>query len=326
MRFLLRRVIFYLVTAWAALTINFLLPHLMPGSPLQAALDRLQGTVSPGAVKALAAQFGIDTKAGLLSQYGRYWSHLFAGDLGVSTSEYPTRVTTIIAHTLPWTIGLVGVASLISFVLGTALGVLVAWRRGSKLEALLPISTFLSAVPYFWLGLILVTVFGVSLHWLPFYGGYAQGVTVGFSWSFISSAISHGALPAVTIVIASVAGWMVGMRNMMLTTLGEDYVLVAQAKGLSTRRVALTYAARNAILPNLAGFALQLGFVVAGSLLTEIVFSYPGIGYTLLNAVTSDDYPLMQGIFLVITLVVLLANFLADLLYVILDPRTRQEA
>jgi peptide/nickel transport system permease protein len=326
MRFLGRRLAFYLVTAWAALTINFVLPHLMPGSPLQAALDKLQGSVSPGVVRALAAQFGLDTKANLLTQYGQYWDRLAHGNLGVSTSEYPVRVSTIIAHSLPWTIALVGVSSIISFVLGTGLGVLIAWRRGSRLDALLPVTTFLSAVPYFWLGLILVTVFGVSLHWLPFYGGYAQGVNIGFSWSFLTSAVGHGLLPACTIVVASVAGWMVGMRNMMVTTLGEDYVLVAQAKGLAMRRVAITYAARNAILPNLAGFALQLGFVVAGSLLTEIIFSYPGIGYTLLNAVTSDDYPLMQGIFLVITIVVLLANFVADLLYVLLDPRTRQEA
>jgi peptide/nickel transport system permease protein len=326
MRFLARRVGFYLVTAWAALTINFVLPRLMPGSPLQAALDKLQGTVSPGVVKALAAQFGLNTKASLAAQYGQYWVRLLHGNLGVSTSEYPVRVTTVIAHTLPWTIALVGVSSVISFCLGTVLGVLIAWRRGGHLDALMPVMTFLSAIPYFWLGLILVTVLGVSLHWLPFYGGYAQGVTTGFTWSFVSSAIGHGILPGLTIVVASIAGWMVGMRNMMVTTLSEDYVLVAQAKGLSSRRVALTYAARNAILPNLAGFALQLGFVVAGSLLTEIVFSYPGIGYTLLNAVTSNDYPLMQGIFLVITLVVLLANFVADLLYVLLDPRTRQEA
>jgi peptide/nickel transport system permease protein len=151
-------------------------------------------------------------------------------------------------------------------------------------------------------------------------------VRIGFGWSFISSAIVHGILPGLTIVVASVAGWMLGMRNMMVSTLSEDYVMVAQAKGLSTRRVALVYGARNAILPNLSGFALQLGFVVAGSLLTEIIFSYPGIGNLLFNAVQSDDYALMQGIFLVITLVVLVANFAADLLYVALDPRTRQEA
>ncbi len=150
-------------------------------------------------------------------------------------------------------------------------------------------------------------------------------MTTGFNRAFITSVLTHGILPALTIVLASTAGWMVGMRNMMITTLNEDYFLVARAKGLSNRRVVFTYAARNAILPNLAGFALQLGFVVAGSLLTEIVFSYPGIGNTLLNAVTGDDYPLIQGIFLVITLVVLCANFLADLVYLVLDPRSRQE-
>jgi peptide/nickel transport system permease protein len=326
MRFLARRIGFYLVTAWAALTINFLLPRLMPGSPVAAALDKLQGTVSPGVVKALAAQFGINTKASLLSQYGHYWSQMVQGNLGVSTSQYPTKVTTIIGHALPWTIALVGIASIISFMVGTLLGVLIAWRRGSRLDALLPITTFLSAVPYFWLGLIFVSVFGVTLHWLPISGGYGQSLNIGFTWTFIQSAISHGAMPAITIVLASLAGWMIGMRNMMVTTMSEDYVMVAQAKGLSNRRVVFTYAARNAVLPNLAGFALQLGFVVAGSLLTEIVFSYPGIGLSLLQAVQDNDYPLMQGVFLVITVVVLLANFAADLLYVILDPRTRQEA
>ncbi|MGH8994538.1 MAG: ABC transporter permease [Acidimicrobiales bacterium] len=326
MRFLLRRLAFYVVTAWAAITINFALPRLLPGTPVQAALDKLRGTVSPGAVKALSAQFGLDTHASLLGQYGHYWHQLLGGNLGVSTSEYPAKVTTIIAHALPWTVALVGISSVIAFALGTAIGVVVAWRRGTRIDALLPVTTFLSAIPYFWLALILVTVFGVTLRWLPFAGGVAQGVPIGFSWSFISSAAVHGILPGITIVVASVAGWMLGMRNMMVSTLSEDYVMVAQAKGLSNRRVALVYGARNAILPNLAGFALQLGFVVAGSLLTEIIFSYPGIGNLLLNAVQSDDYALMQGIFLVITLVVLLANFVADLLYVALDPRTRQEA
>ncbi|MBO0730437.1 MAG: ABC transporter permease [Acidimicrobiaceae bacterium] len=326
MSFLVRRVAFYIVTAWAALTINFALPRLMPGTPVQAALDKLQGTATPGTVRALEAQFGLDTKSSLLHQYGHYWSQLFHGDLGVSTSEYPAKVTTIIGHALPWTIALVGISSVIAFTLGTVLGVLVAWRRGTRIDALVPVTTFLSAIPYFWLALILVTVFGVTLHWLPISQGVAQGVSTGFTWSFISSAIGHGFLPGITIVIAAVAGWMLGMRNMTVATLSEDYVMVAQAKGLSTRRVVTTYAARNAILPNLAGFALQLGLVVGGSLLTEIIFSYPGVGNLLLNAVQSNDYPLMQGLFLVITLVVLLANFVADLLYVVLDPRTRQEA
>jgi len=326
MRFIARRIGFYLVTAWAALTINFFLPRLMPGSPIDAALNRLHGSASPAVIASLKAQYGLGTSTSLLSQYWHYWNQLFHGNLGVSTSEYPTKVMTVIVQTLPWTVGLVGLASLISFAVGTLLGIFVAWRRGTLADALLPVTTFFSAIPYFWLGLVLITVFGIKLHWLPFLGGYRQGLTTGFNSAFITSVLTHGILPALTIVLASMAGWMVGMRNMMVTTLNEDYVLVARAKGLSNRRVVFTYAARNAILPNLAGFALQLGFVVAGSLLTEIVFSYPGIGNTLLNAVTGDDYPLMQGIFLVITMVVLCANFMADLVYIVLDPRTRQEA
>lgn len=155
-------------------------------------------------------------------------------------------------------------------------------------------------------------------------GGYDPGVNVGLTWGFISNAIDHSILPAVTIIVSSVAGWLLGMRNVMMSTLGEDYVLLAEAKGLSRHRVTLTYAARNAILPNMAGFALSLGFIVSGAILTEVVFSYPGVGYILFEAVSNEDYPLMQGIFLMITILVLLANLFADVMYAALDPRTRE--
>jgi peptide/nickel transport system permease protein len=180
-------------------------------------------------------------------------------------------------------------------------------------------------VPYFWLGLLALTVFAVQLGWFPLSGGYSPSVNVGFTWPFISSAIDHAILPALTIVVASAAGWIVGMRNVMITTMDEDYVLIAQAKGLPKRRV-IWYAARNAILPNISGFSLAIGFVVSGALLTEIVFSYPGLGFILLTAVQDSDYALLQGVFLVITLAVLLANLAADFVYVFLDPRTRREA
>jgi peptide/nickel transport system permease protein len=169
----------------------------------------------------------------------------------------------------------------------------------------------------------MIDLFALRLHWLPFGQGYALGLTPGWNWTFISSAITHSILPALTIVLTSVGAWMLQMRNVMLTTIGEDYVLVGQAKGLPARRVVFGYAARNAILPNIAGFALALGFVVAGALVMEIVFSYPGIGLTLYNAVTSNDYPLLQGIFLVISVAVLTASLIADLVYVIADPRAR---
>jgi peptide/nickel transport system permease protein len=219
-----------------------------------------------------------------------------------------------------------GTAVVISFVCGTLLGIIVAWRRGSRLDAVLPpVVTFLSAIPYFWLALILLYVLGFVLNWFPISGGYDLSVQPGWTLEFLVSAVQHALLPAFTIIISSIAGWLLGMRNAMMTTLSEDYVLMAQAKGLSDKRVMLVYAARNAILPNITGFALSLGFIVGGALLTEIVFSYPGIGYALLQAVQNSDYALLQGIFLIIAVAVLGANFLADLIYVVLDPRVRQE-
>jgi peptide/nickel transport system permease protein len=168
-----------------------------------------------------------------------------------------------------------------------------------------------------------VELLAIKLHVFPIGQGYAQGLIPGWHWDFISSALYHSLLPALTIVLTSIAGWMLQMRNVMITTSGEDYVIAAQAKGLPSRRVIFTYAARNALLPQLQGFGLALGFVVSGALVMEIVFSYPGIGLLLLNAVTSNDYPLMQAIFLVITFAVLLANMVVDLIIVFADPRAR---
>jgi peptide/nickel transport system permease protein len=205
--------------------------------------------------------------------------------------------------------------------------VAVAWWRGSTTDTvLMPAFTFISAIPYFWFALALVFVLGYTLNWFPSFGGYdIYSYTPGLSLGFLLSAARYAILPAFTIVVGSIAGWMIGMRNTMITTLSEDYVLMDEAKGLTRWRVMMTYAARNAILPNITSFALSLGFVVSGSLLTEIVFNYPGIGYALLVAVQDKDYPLMQGLFLVISVAVLAANFLADLVYVILDPRVRNE-
>jgi len=325
MIYLLRRLGFYLVTAWAAITINFLIPRLMPGDPIELMVARMNGQIDPDAIVAMKQAFGL-TGAGIWHEYVSYLGNLAHGELGRSITFYPTHVSTVIGTALPWTIGLVGVATVISYLIGTTLGVLAAWRRGTWLDSLLPVSTFLHAVPYFWVALALVMVFGVTLQWLPLSKAYALDVTPGLNGAFLASVAYHGVLPATTIVIASIADRLMGMRNVMVTTLGEDYVTMAEAKGLTSRRVMWAYAARNAILPNITSFTLSLGFVVGGSVLTEVVFSYPGIGTVLLRAVENEDFPLMQGIFLIITLAVLAANFLADLAYVALDPRTRQEA
>ncbi|WJL97010.1 ABC transporter permease [Microbacterium sp. ET2] len=326
MKYIIRRVLFYAVTAWAAITINFVLPRLIPGDPVQSLLTRFRGQISPEATASLYVLFGLDSSQSIWEQYVSYWAQLFRGDLGLSFTYFPTPVSTVIEQSLPWTVTLVGISTVIGFVLGTVAGILAGWRRGGWAERLIPITSFFSSVPYFWLALLIIAIFSVNLGWFPDAGGYDIFTDPGWNAAFISSAIYHGILPALTIVVSSFAGWMLGMRNMMVTVTSEDYVVVAHAKGLSERVVNFAYAARNAVLPSISGFALSLGFIVGGSLLTEMVFSYPGIGFVMFQAVQAKDYPLMQGLFLVITFAVLIANLIADMAYVLLDPRTRSEA
>ncbi|MDW3846386.1 MULTISPECIES: ABC transporter permease [Micromonospora] len=324
MRFLLQRVAFYLFTAWAAITLNFFIPRMVPGDPVQSLISRNQGRISADAVASLRVLFGLDSDRSLWEQYVAYWGQLLRGDLGLSFTFFPAPVSEVIGNSLPWTVGLVGVTTIVSFLLGTALGVGAGWRRGSWIDGLLPATTFLSSIPYFWLGLVAIALFAGPGSFFPSSGGYEPGLVPAFDAYFIPSALQHSILPAATILVSSMSGWILSMRNMMVTVASEDYITVAHAKGLSERRVALSYAARNALLPNVSGFALSLGFIVGGTLLVEIVFSYPGLGFQLFQAVGAKDYPLMQGIFLIITISVLVANLLADVAYLLLDPRTRK--
>lgn len=334
MRYLLRRIAFYVVALWASVTINFALPRLMPGSPIDAYIARIQGStpLSPATLQAISDQFGGgSSKDSILVQYFHYLGRLLQGDLGISISQYPLHVSTVLLTDLPWTIGLVGIATIISFFVGTFLGILAAWKRGGTLDSVaIPVATFFSSIPYFWLALGLIYVFATLLHWFPSSYGYdvfnldfmnMQGISL----AYVGSVIQHAFLPAVTIVVSSFSGWLLGMRNTMLTTLSEDYVLMARAKGLSEKRVMLLYAARNAILPSITGFSLSLGYVVAGSLLTEMVFSYPGIGFALYKAITQLDYNTIEGVFLVIAVTILLATLLSEIAYLFLDPRVRHE-
>nr|WP_201468744.1 ABC transporter permease [Microbacterium hydrocarbonoxydans] len=329
MNYVVRKLGFYLVALWAALTLNFLIPRLLPGNPVDILLAKLQqrgGIVTPATRDAYELLLGGDSDQPLLLQYWNYLVNVFRGDLGVSVSYFPTPVTEVISTSLPWTIVLVGVATVLAAVIGVTLGAIVGWKPGTWLDSLVPATTLLAAVPYFWLALILVYFFASTLKMFPSQGGYDVVLDPGFSWEFIASAIQYGFLPALTIVIASVGGWLLGMRNMMVSTLSEDYIVTAQAKGLTPGRILRHYAARNAVLPSIAGFAISLGFVVSGSIVTEQVFSYPGIGSKLLSAVTNNDYALMQGLFLFITLAVLGANLIVDLFYGLIDPRTRVNA
>jgi peptide/nickel transport system permease protein len=322
MPFILRRLAFYVVAAWVALTVNFFIPRLMPGNAVQDIMSKFP-TLQPSAFKALQAMLGVGHPGSIWHQYGAYLADVLHFNFGTDVTEYPAKVSTLLGETIPWTLALVGTATVIAFFLGTLFGILAGWRHGGWLDRALPGLMFLQAVPYFFLALILIEVLAIHVHLFPIAQGYANGLIPGWHWDFISSAVYHSLLPAFTIVITSVAGWMLQMRNVMITTTGEDYVLAAQAKGLATRRVMFTYAARNALLPQLQGFGLALGFVVSGAIIMEIVFSYPGIGLLLLNAVSSNDFPLMQAIFLVITFAVLLANLIVDFIIVVADPRAR---
>jgi peptide/nickel transport system permease protein len=325
LRFALRRLGFFVFTLWAALTLNFLLPRLMPGNPALAMLSKFHGQLGPGALHALEILFGVNTDRSLPAQYLTYLHQIATGNLGVSLEFYPATVTSVIGGAIWWTLGLVGVTTILAFALGTGLGIVSAWRRGGRLDSVLPpVFVITSAVPYFWVGMVLVLVFGITLHWLPTQGGfYVSTDTPSLSLIYFEDVLSHATLPAITLLITTIGTWILTMRNTMITTLAEDYVRMARAKGLPGRRIMVDYAARNAILPNLTGFAMSLGFVVSGAILIEYVFNYPGVGYMLLQAVQSEDFPLMQALFLLITVAVLVAILIADIATALLDPRTR---
>lgn len=326
MAYFLRRMGFYLIALWAAVTVNFLLPRMMPGDPIDAILARNQGRLPPGAIDSLRAQLGI-SNAPIWQQYFDYLGNLLHGNLGISFDYYPATVTSMLGQSVFWTLNLLGVALLISAGLGTLLGVAAAWRRGSFLDRLLPpILVFVQSIPAFWVGLLLIYFVGLKLHWFPIFGAISIDTDPTVKdFNYYWDVFMHAVLPSLTLVLVSIGGWMVGMRNAMLNTLAEDHVVMAEAKGLSQRRIMFTYAARNAVLPQVASFANALGLIIGGQFLIEYVFSYPGIGFLSIQAVFNEDYPLIQGIFLFIAVAVLLANFLADIVYALLDPRVRDE-
>lgn len=326
MRYLLRRLGFFVLTLWAALTINFFIPHLMPGNPKQSLMDRTHHRLSDKAIDAMLASFGFKQNQNIFEQYFEYLKDMITGNWGRSIGQNLGQpVSEIIGQAAPWTLGLVGLATIFAFALGSLVGIVSGWRRGGKIDSILP-SVFVvtSALPYFWVALMLILFFSVWTNgWLPSDFNYDNALTPGFNSDFIVSMLQHAILPAATFVITAVGGWVLTMRNNMITTLAEDYIRMARAKGLSNRRIMYNYAARNAMLPNLSGFAMSLGFVISGAILIEDVFNYQGLGYLLFNAVQNTDYPLMGALFLLFTLAVLVAVFVCDFAIFLLDPRAR---
>jgi peptide/nickel transport system permease protein len=322
MRYLLRRGGLFLVTLWAALTVNFIIPRVMPGNEAQAVLATFRN-INPAAAHALEIQFGVNVHQSIVASYVQYFGHTITGHLGVDAQN--VSVMHEITSKLPWTLGLVGVTTVLAFVIGTLVGVFSAWRRGGRLDAVLPPVLFIvSTVPVFFVGLLLIYVFAVNLNWLPLGSNYSLGASPSLSLSFIGDVLKHAVLPGVSLTIVTAGLWVYSMRNNMITTIADDYVKMGRAKGLTNRRVMFDYAARNAILPNLTGFAMQLGYVLGGAIVIEYLFSYPGLGYLFYTATTDHDLPLMQGLFLFYTLAVLVCVLLADLVTAVLDPRTRE--
>lgn len=323
MSFLVRRLGFYLLAAWASLTLNFVLPRMMPGDPAATMFARFRGQARPEQIDAMRKALGLST-APLHEQYLTYLSHALRGDFGLSISSFPAPVIQVIGVSLQWTLLLGLVATALGFLFGSVLGVFGAWRRGGWADSVLPpLLLFVGSFPYFWLASLALFFLGFRWGLFPLRHAYADHLMPNWSWEFVASVATHLVLPAGTIVLVSIGGWMLGMRNTMIAVLAEDYITMAEAKGLPQGRIMFAYAARNALLPNITAFGMALGFVISGALVTETVFAYPGLGYQLLTAVRNLDYPLMQGIFLMITFAVLGANLIVDVLYVRLDPRVR---
>ncbi len=325
-----RTIVQALITVFAVVTFTFFLVRLMPGNPIDVYVTQLvnqENLTYEDAYRRAASQFSFDPDASVFSQYLSYLSGVVRGDLGTSITSTGTQVSAQILRFLPWTVFCVGLGLLCSFVLGMMLGMVTAYRRNSFLDTSISFfAAVLSAVPdYIW-GLLILVVFGVQLQWFSIgdlRGTYDPRLTPGFNAPFIWSAITHAALPVLVYVMGTLGGWVLNMRSSTTSVLGEDYVNVARARGLSQGRILTSYVGRNAALPLFTLLAINIGLVIGGSVIIEELFVYKGLGSFLASSIQKRDYTAMQGVFLVITIAVVVANVLADLLYSRLDPRVR---
>ncbi|MGH9182300.1 MAG: ABC transporter permease [Acidimicrobiales bacterium] len=322
MRRALPRAAQYLLVLWAASTLNFLLPHMAPGDPVDYLFSGEASAALPEeSRRQLRADYGVD--GSLLEQYGRYWASLATGDLGVSV-RHSRPVTEVLLERLPWTLALVGIAGLTSALIGTLAGVAAAWRRGGRRDVGLVSGVLaLDAMPGFWIGMLLISVFAVQLGWLPSFGAVPLSMDEGrIVW--LVDVARRLVLPVATITLATLGGTFLLARASMLSTLGQPYILMAEAKGVPSRRIAYRHALRNALLPVATNVMLGFGVLLSGAVVVETVFSYPGLGRLVYDAVIERDYPLLRGAFLLLTLGVVAANLVADLCYPLLDPRVRR--
>lgn len=323
--YVLKRLGMWVLTVWLGATIIFFVPRLAPGDPVSSMVSRMQAQAgfvegSADMIESWRVRFGLDGP--LYVQYFNYMRSLLRFDLGFSLASFPSRVNGMVADALPWTLGLLTIATLISFVLGNLIGALMAWRRTPRLaRSLLPLTLTFTSIPFFMFGILLIYIFAFGLGWFPASGGQGRGLETGLNWPFIKSVIHHGILPAFAIVATSMGFWALGMRGMMITNDGEDFMILAEAKGLRPRRVFWNYGMRNSILPQITALALSLGLIAGGSTLVEYIFAYPGMGYLLYLGIVNNDYTLIQGIVFILILGTATAVLILDLLLPMVDPR-----
>ena len=327
--YLLNRVITLFLTVWIAATLIWIIPRLSPVDPAEIMLGRMAagaGTVANAdqIVATLRDRFGLDDP--LLVQYFKYIRNVVLFDFGLSTATFPTPVSSLIARALPWTLGLMIISVIITFIIGNALGALMVWDRSPKLvRVAIPAAMIFTSIPPILSGLLLMYVFSAKLRWFPLTGSYGLTVEPGWSWAFTQSVVYHGFLPALSIVVVTFGFWALGMRGLMITVQGEDYTKLAEAKGLRPRYILYRYMIRNAILPQITAFALKIGLLVAGQILVERIFAYNGMGKLIYDAILDQDFPVIQGSSFIIILMTAVSVFLVDLVYPFIDPRIRHE-
>lgn len=327
MRYLLSRFGFYLLAFVAAVTINFFLPRLMPGDPIQSFLGRLAqngGQITPETIASLEALYGYSTNTPLFQQFLTYLQSIMTGEWGTSTRFFQP-VFDVLGRGMLWTLLLVGSYLVVSYTITTLLGIWVAWKRGTWVDSVITVgSVVISSIPAVVMALLMYFIFASDLGWFPTSYAYDPSLDPAMSFEFVSSVVYHLALPLLSMVLLGM-GNVMGMRSNMINQLGEDFIVMGWAKGVKDKKVMLQYGARNAVLPMITTFAMSVGAIFAGSLIIEIIFNYPGLGQVMFQAMLARDYPLIQGYLLIMTIMVLGANFIADLLLFVLDPRLRTE-
>ncbi len=328
-KYIINKIILFITVLFGAVTINFILPRLIPGNPAQIAylsiIKEGGGSINPKYLLQLEAEYGI-SHAPFYVQYFQYIDGLFHGNMGISIAFFPEPVSTVLAGALPWTLYLVITSVAISFFIGNRLGRYAGINRNTAKDLFIDmVSMFFASFPAFVLAFIILFIFSIQLHLFPVAGAYAFGVIPGLNFPFIASAIYYSTLPILTIILTSLGGWVLGMRNNIVPNLNNDFINFSEALGLRDYQIE-HIAYRNALLPNLTGFAMSIGLSVSGVIIEESIFSYPGVGMYMISAIDSLDYPLIQGIFLMVIIAVLVGNLVVDILYGFLDPRIKQES